>query len=146
MQTEEIKEIPGHKGYFVSSYGYIITPKGDIRPSFNRLDRREYYSVFGKIRIHVAVAKCFIPNPENKPFVNHKDRNRKNNNVNNLEWVTPSENTAHYHADNKRAAMKYNVGDKITILKTGEIDEIIHISGWKYFHTSTKILLIHEFK
>ena len=82
---------------------YIVFPTGEIFNLYGErmvgcIDRCGYKEVIlnGKMeRVHRVVAEMFIPNTLNKKCVNHKDGNKLNNNVENLEWCTHSENTLH---------------------------------------------------
>jgi hypothetical protein len=66
-----------------------VTAKGYLKVSMHDGQKRKTEE------IQRLVARAFIPNPMNKPYVNHKDGNKQNNAVENLEWTTPSENTIH---------------------------------------------------
>lgn len=69
-----------------------------MRPSLNSGYPRVKLRLPGgekHLYVHRAVAEAFIPNPHNKSQVNHKDGNKQNSNVNNLEWCTPLENMHH---------------------------------------------------
>jgi len=58
--------------------------------------------------VHRLIAFAFIPNPENKPYINHIDENKANNHIDNLEWVTPHENCMHGTSIQRSAAGKIN--------------------------------------
>lgn len=99
MQTAAT--IPGFPGYLVTPDGRVFAQNGrEKKPSPNykgylvvslRNEGKQYVR-----RVHRLVALAYLPNPENKPDINHKDGNKQNNRVENLEWVTNSEN--HWHA------------------------------------------------
>ena len=103
FENEEWREIiiegKNTEGYFVSSLGRFKNKKGVIMKDYKPHHSGYIYLRVNiqKYSLHRLVAQAFIPNLENKPFVNHIDGNKINNSVNNLEWVTCSENNSHNH-------------------------------------------------
>lgn len=102
-KQEVWKTIPEYPQYQASSLARIRRLKGvyasKTRILKQHLNRGGYKAlslslngVCVKKRVHRIIGALFVPNPENKPHLNHKDFNRANNLPYNLEWVTPSEN------------------------------------------------------
>lgn len=133
MDNETWKDIKDYKGlYQISNLGKIkklekrlisYYKDGRIYKGYkkekilkNRLYNNGYYGVVlsknnkqKNIFIHRILAIYFIPNPENKLEVNHKDGNKQNNDINNLEWVTKSENQKHaFKIGLKKVSIKNN--------------------------------------
>lgn len=155
----ELVDIKGYEGiYAVSEEGKVwVYPrhfrqgafmktqistkiKDRIKPFVNAYLTLEKDHIQKKCAISRLVATAFIKNPENKPFVNHKDGDRLNNHVSNLEWVTAVENMKHsqdtglsYFNSEKQKAARTRNGKKMGAI-TGKLtrrlfsfDEVIEI-------------------
>jgi hypothetical protein len=93
---KDISHIVGFKNYYISDYGRIKNNKGEIcklKPHSNgyiktTINKKSY-------SLHRLVAIAFLPNLQNKEFVNHIDGNKCNNKLSNLEWSTCLENNIH---------------------------------------------------
>jgi hypothetical protein len=100
-ELKNMKQVEDGSNYYITHTGKVYNNKkkklvsirktgdGYLRTSIRYNDKRH------NLLVHRLVASCFIENPENKPYVNHKNKNRQDNNVINLEWVTNSENMIH---------------------------------------------------
>lgn len=124
LEGEEWRTIPDWERYMVSSYGRIVALDLPYKcgsrllrrkPKLLRLNKNRgnppYYVISlsngekysrGFV-VHRLVAKAFIPNPDNLPYINHKDENSLNNHVDNLEWCTHQYN-CNYGSHNARMA------------------------------------------
>lgn len=90
----EYKEIPGYQGYYASASGSVYSSKSNRLLSLHfTTDGYTFYTVNisgvqHTLQAHRAVALAWLPNPERKPEVHHKDEDKTNNSVDNLAWVS----------------------------------------------------------
>lgn len=141
---EEWKDIPGYEGYYkVSNMGNIKSFKRNIEKGTvlkTIMGKRGYplinLTIDGKssqFLIHRLVATCFLDNPDNLPIINHKDLNKTNNYVNNLEWCTYRDNVSHYYENTE------NISNFRGVYKQGNSYVTqIHIEGARYHIGSYK--------
>lgn len=128
MKLEEVwKIVNDYPNYEVSNTGRVRNRKSGrlLQQKLGREGR--YMSVYlcnngheNTQRVHRLVAKAFIPNPENKPQVNHIDGNRLNNHISNLEWCTSKENNLHAIKTELNHPGEYQK-KPIRVVETGEI-------------------------
>ena len=108
VEQIEYTQLNHYPDYYISKNGDIYSKKSS-KFLKRRCDRYPWYetvifSIKGKNivkSVHRLVALTFISNPENKKEVNHKDFNKLNNHISNLEWVTRKENIQHAWDNNK---------------------------------------------
>lgn len=146
------KDIRGYEGiYQVSNLGNVkrLFKDGKERLLLGKKDKDGYIVVILSkhqkkkfYRVHRLVAEAFVPNPENKSQINHKDRKKANNVVDlndldgettNLEWVTSSENVMHCYKTGRKTK-------KRSILQYTKNKE--YISRWNSIKDASKSLRI----
>lgn len=117
-------KIKGYEDYSIDEYGNVYSFKTRKYLSQEKHKDGYYYVQLCKdgnrraFAVHRLIAMCFIENSTNLPIVNHKDENRENNTVDNLEWCTEKYNTNYGNARIKQAQ---SISKAVVCIETGEV-------------------------
>ena len=135
MEVKELwKSLDCYKGIKVSSIGRvkkaanqrrkerILTNFPKDRDGYCRTTVQKLDGSYTSVPVHRLIAMAFIDNPQGKTCVNHKDGNRSNNRIENLEWVTPKENVYHSYQYGSRVSCK--TVPRTTLLTDFQISQI----------------------
>ena len=115
--------------YKISNYGRLKNHKGKISEGYLHSSGYLWISISPKqYLLHRLVAKVFILNPENKDQVNHKDGNKQNAKVDNLEWMTNKQNSQHAHDNGLHLNTKKIIQYDLTMKKIKEFNSQTYAS------------------
>lgn len=133
--TENLEVWKSLKGLTKNGDNYEISNLGNVRNTTNKRVRKPQIDKDGYLlvslykdnkpsnaKIHRLIALAFIPNIENKPIINHKDGNKQNNEISNLEWSTSSENNQHAWDNDLKSRDVNTKGEKHGMSKLNESD------------------------
>jgi hypothetical protein len=140
IENPDGKEIEEYPNYIVTKDGKIYSKSHKKYISSRDNSGYQYVTLYnnsgkGKdFSIHYLVATLYIPNLNNFPIVNHKNHNRSDNIVENLEWVTYNENMIHFGKKNGKSVIKLDKNDNIL-----QIYDTIKDASIKNNITSTNI-------
>lgn len=118
------REINGHSNYIISNKGNICNKNSKMQLKTVMQNGYRAVSLYcgnnkaKRLYIHRLVAQSFIENPENLPQINHKDENKINNDVENLEWCTAKYNINYNGLTHRRSNSRY----RDINFQTGEVD------------------------
>lgn len=149
MENDIFYPIKGFEEYLINKIGEIYFTKHNIIMKY-KIDRYGYPCI-GLTKnlkryyftIHRLVALTFIPNPENKPCVNHKDGNKTNNHVSNLEWVSVKENTIHALQNN---LINNNISCSLYTKDNKFIKSFKSIKECAYYLNTKSCVITHRIK
>jgi hypothetical protein len=123
---EEWQPIAGFPGYEINRHGQVKSHRNGAprilkayagsNNGYPMVQLFAYRGATSKVcTVHRLVAQAFVPNPDNKPHVNHIDSNRANCSADNLEWCTPSENIRHAYANGRMPEFKVSPRMKLSL-------------------------------
>jgi hypothetical protein len=148
-------DIKGLDHYLISTDGKIFNSKnkmGEVKSWPNKITKYNQVILQNAkagikpilFYVHRLVASAYIPNPKNLPEVNHRDRNKNNNDVSNLEWITTRDNVIHYYSSKGAHSHKgktfANTKTNFIINNTGLLN-----SGIKLFKKNKDITQLMEY-
>lgn len=131
-------KIKGFENYQINENGVVInTDTGKVKSPFvNKSNGYLCVDLYKdnkshKKTIHRLIAEAFIPNPENKPTVDHKNGNRLDNSIDNLRWATYSEQNSRFNTVGVRSEkilVVHESGETMTFEKIGDAAEYFNCS------------------